>query len=411
MRILIVSEDIPAPKMGGLAKHALNLARALVRAGHEVDILGNAQQPLSAAGSEGEFGGRFYGELDGHLYGWKELALGAFMPPRRLWVARRFARIIMRHAPRYDVVHYHGHHPNVALHIPKHVNFIQTRHDQGGDCIISMRFHKGQICENTDPAACAGCLREKPNAAQKLVSSFAVSKLRQETAEGYRRHKTVFVSDLLHRNFARAVGPGTWGKVIHNFIDSQAVERARQAASLRQRSPHLNVFIAGKLTASKGIEPFLRELAPRIPANMRVAIAGDGDSAARLKKEFEGEQIRFLGWCSPEATMENAASADAIVVPSVWEDPCPSTIFEGLLLGKPTFALARGGAPELSMYAAPGQLHLHADMKSLVNDLVSESEYHSYPQPEPGLGGVDRAVDELMQVYKLPPGSLAAVAA
>lgn len=55
MRILLVSEDIPYPNMGGLAKHVLNLARALVRAGHQVDLLGNADNPIEVCGDEGIF--------------------------------------------------------------------------------------------------------------------------------------------------------------------------------------------------------------------------------------------------------------------------------------------------------------------------------------------------------------------
>ncbi len=126
MRILVVSEDIPYPNMGGLAKHALNLARALVRAGHEVDILGGDQHALEVAGDEGKFGGQFFGELNGHHAGWKELTLGMLLPPKRTWVAKRFAGTILRHAHRYDVIHYHGHVPNVARFVPAGINFIQT---------------------------------------------------------------------------------------------------------------------------------------------------------------------------------------------------------------------------------------------------------------------------------------------
>ena len=72
MRILLVSEDIPYPNMGGLAKHVLNLARALVRAGHHVDLMGNTEHPISVCGEEGEFGGGFFCELSGHHAGWKE---------------------------------------------------------------------------------------------------------------------------------------------------------------------------------------------------------------------------------------------------------------------------------------------------------------------------------------------------
>jgi glycosyltransferase involved in cell wall biosynthesis len=413
MRILLVSEDIPYPNMGGLAKHVLNLARALMRAGHKVDLLGGDQHPINVAGDEGRFieqsGGRFFGELSGHMAGWKEIRFGMFMPPRRTWLARRFARIILRHASRYDVVHYHGHVPNVALYIPPSVNFVQTRHDHGSECIMNTRFRDGAICLSTNPADCASCRRAHPNAIQRSVSTVAVVRFRREVADSFRCHKTIFVSDMLRRNFTRTLGPGPWGAVLHNFIDVARLEKARRAASAASAQENFQVFIAGKLYPEKGIGRFLHELAPRMPDHMRVTIAGDGGDEARLRAEFEGERIRFLGWCTPEQTLESAAAAHAIVVPSVWEDPCPSTIFEGLLLGKPTFALARGGAPELSMYASsPEQLHLHDDMPSLVTDLIGFDHTIRLPLPDQSQGSADLAAQRLLEIYQLPPGRLIA---
>ena len=132
LRVLIVTEDIPYPSLGGLAKHAMTLARALISAGHQVDVLGGDQHPLEVAGEEGEFAGHFFGELHGHLSGWGERRLGMFVLPRKRWIAQKFAQRIMARASDYDVIHYHGHFPNVGKYIPRHVNFVQTRHDQGG---------------------------------------------------------------------------------------------------------------------------------------------------------------------------------------------------------------------------------------------------------------------------------------
>jgi glycosyltransferase involved in cell wall biosynthesis len=406
MRILIVSEDIPYPNMGGLAKHALNLARALVRAGHEVDVLGGDQHPIEVAGEERNFGGRFFGELNGHLAGWKEVRLGVFMPLKLTWVARRFARIILCHAPRYDAIHYHGHIPNVARYIPAGINFIQTRHDQGSDCLINTRFRNDAICESSDPALCASCKTTHPNALQRVVSTAAVVRFRSETAQAFRRHKTIFVSDMLHRNLQRTLGSGKWGTVMHNFVDLAAIKRARESAKPAPLSGPLEVFLAGKLYPAKGIEAFLRELIPHLKANLRITVAGDGGQEARLRAELESDQIRFLGWCTPEKTLALASSAHAIVVPSVWEEPFGATTLEGLLLGKPTFALARGGTPELAIYAAsPQQLRLHPDMQSLVRDLVSFCPQNDYGTIEDGLGGADRAAQQLLHIYRLPPGS------
>lgn len=403
MRILIVSEDIPSPSMGGLAKHALTLARALVRAGHEVDILGADTHPIEVCGDEGKFGGRFFGELNGHHAGWKEISFGMFMPPKRTAIARHFARIILQHAPRYDVIHYHGHIPNVARYLPPEINFVQTRHDQGSDCFRHTRFRDGEICRLADPAACAVCIQPHPNALQRAVSKAAVVRFRKEVAESFSKHKTVFVSDMLRRNLTRTLGPGQWGTTVHNFVDRPALERIREAAQTLPASGEFQVFIAAKLYPAKGVRQFLAALKPRMPSNMRVTIAGDGADEAALRAEFESGQIQFLGWCSMDKTLALAATSTAVVVPSVWEEPCATTVLEGLFLGKPTFALHRGGTPELMMYAAePGQLRLHPDMPSLVADLIAFDPSTRYGSAPAGLGSADNAVQQLLQIYRLP---------
>lgn len=404
MRILIVSEDIPYPSMGGLAKHALTLARALVREGHVVDLLGADQHPIDVCGEEAHFGGRFFGELHGHHAGWKEISFGMFMPPKRTSIAKHFAKIILRHAERYDVVHYHGHIPNVARFIPAHINFVQTRHDQGSDCFRHTRFRDGVICNSLDPGDCAGCIRSHPNALQRAVSRLAVVRFRREVAESFSMHKTVFVSDMLLRNVSRTLGPGPWGTTVHNFVDRAELERLREAARSLPPSSDFHVFIASKLYPAKGVRQFLAALAPRLPSNMRVTIAGDGSDEAALRAEFESGQIQFLGWCAPDKTLTLAATCTAVVVPSVWEEPCATTILEGLFLGKPTFALRRGGTPELAIYAAErGQLRLHQDMQSLVDDLISFDPATTYSRAPEGLGSAENAVQKLLPIYRLPP--------
>jgi glycogen(starch) synthase len=406
MRILMVSEDVPAPAMGGLARHALTLARALVRAGHEVDFLGSGEVPLEAAAGEADFGGRFIGELRGHYSGWKEVRLGMYMPPRRSWLARNLARSIMRHARAYDVVHYHGHIPNVALHIPQDINFVQTRHDQGSECLLNTRFARGQVCTTTNPMACGGCRTANPNPVQSLVSAVAVNIYRREVAQAFRRHKTVFVSDMLRFNFTRVMGAEPWGVTVHNFIDRDTLLQSWREAPARDDGK-LSLFMAGKLYAAKGIEAFLRELAPRLSQQVTLTIAGDGDDLARLRAEFASEQVRFLGWCSQEQVLQHTAAAHAVIVPSVWEEPCATTILEALALGRATFALARGGTPELRRYAAPGQLRLFPDMSSLVTAALAYQPGTTYP-PISAEAGVERAVQSLLTLYRLPPGSFGA---
>jgi len=220
MRILLVSEDVPHPAMGGLGKHAVTLARALAAEGHEVDLMGSRRFPYDdAARAEMALPGEFFADLRWRFGGWKEQALGFFNPLRRAVLARDFARIIMARARDYDVIHYHGHVPDVAAFIPADVNFVQTRHDQGADCLVHTRFRRGAICTETDPAACAGCVgKTPPGAIRRALSAAAVRQYRERVKRAFRAHKVIFVSEMLRRNFARTAGKEEWGVVVHNFL-------------------------------------------------------------------------------------------------------------------------------------------------------------------------------------------------
>ena len=408
MRILLVSEDIPYPSMGGLAKHVLTLARALVKAGHEVDLLGGDQHPFEVAGEEGQFGGLFFGELHGHLSGWKESKIGVYLPPKRPWIARKMAQCIMTHAANYDVIHYHGHFPNIAKYIPLHINFVQTRHDQGGDCLKHTRFRDGEICNRLNPADCAACITSQPNVLQQAISAFAVRSYRRDVAEAFQRHKTIFVSDKLRQNFARVAGSGEWGAVVNNFVDQEKLRATLQAkpASINVEGEKLKLFVTGKLYPPKGIDILLQTLAPIMPANMQLIVAGDGPEEARLRNQFESDQITFLGWCDYPTVLTYAAASDVVIVPSIWEEPFGTTILEGLLLEKPTFVLDRGGNPEMQAYQQyPGQLHLYADIEALIKELVHfQPKPHTNPTRD-GRGGVDNVIQRLLEIYRTPAGA------
>lgn len=403
----MVSEDLPSVGMGGLARHVLSLSRALVAAGHHVDLMGNDDIPLSAAGEEFEFDGHFFPELHGQFEGWKEMTLGVFMPPKRSAIARRFAKAIMRRAPHYDAIHYHGHLPNIARHVPAGVNFIQTRHDQGSDCLIHTRFKRGRICRTSDPRNCAECRTWQPNALQRTVSTIAVTRFRNEVAEGFKRHKTVFVSDLLRQNLARGFGRGNWGVTVHNFVDQSLVKSARATSLDVSGDAPLRVFIAAKLYPAKGVEAFLEALAPRMIDDMVVEVAGDGTDEQRLRERFP--QVRFHGWQDWQATLGLAARAHAIVVPSLCEEACPSTVLEGLLLGKIVFALKLGGTPELAAYeSGPSQLRLYDMMSELVDALLAFRPRPDHPLAPRSPTGAAEAAGQMLALYRLPPGPIAA---
>jgi glycogen(starch) synthase len=408
MRILMVSEDLPSLGMGGLARHVLSLSRALMSAGHQVDLMGSDDVPIAAAGADFTFEGRFFPELRGQFDGWKEMTLGVFVPAKRSVIARRFARAVMRRARHYDAIHYHGHLPNIARFIPPGVNFIQTRHDQGSDCLIHTRFKRGRICRSTDERHCADCRTWQPNILQRAVSSIAVKRFRHEVIKGFRRHKTVFVSDLLQQNLSRSFGAGHWGVTVHNFVDSEQLKATRAQAVIPANDGLLRVFIAAKLYPAKGVESFLDALSKRQDhaSNIDIDIVGDGSDEQRLRDHFPF--ARFHGWQDWQSSLKLAARAHAIVVPSVCEEACPSTVLEGLLLGKTVFALKLGGTPELAAYqSGPSQLRLHDTLRELVDALLLFRPRPDYPLSPRTPTGAAEAAGRLLALYRLPPGPLA----
>lgn len=405
MKILMVSEDLPAEGMGGLARHVLALSHALTAAGHQVDLMGNDDVPISAAGKEFDLDGHFIPALHGQFQGWKEFSLGCFIPFKRSVIAGRFAHAILRHAGHYDVIHYHGHLPNIAYFIPSDINFIQTRHDQGSDCLIHTRFTRGEICDATDPSVCAQCRSQRPNPLQRMASASAVRQFRSQVAIGFKRHKTVFVSDFLKRNVARTLGPGPWGVTVNNFVDTLALQVARTTADRSDNDGRLNVFIAAKLYPAKGVAQFLDALQPSQQPRLQLRIAGDGPDQEALRERFP--QVNFLGWRSGSESLQLAAAAQVIVVPSMCEEACASTIIEGLLLGKTVFALNLGGTPELKRYeSAPMQLRLYSDMAALVAGLLTFQPHPDFsPLPNATMSATE-AAGRLLALYRLPPGPI-----
>lgn len=403
LRILMVSEDIPHPKLGGLGKHAIALGNALIQAGHQVDLFGNNLWPYAQQAGDVAFRGRFFPALNVRHAAWKERQLGFFNYYRRAFLARRFARAIMKVADRYDVIHYHGHLPILANYIPAHVSFVQTRHDQGSDCLTHTRFRNGDVCRETDPHACAACATARPNMVQCTLSAASVARWRGEVRQAFRRHKVVFVSQFLRDNLARTLGAmeGPTMHTVHNFIDHRALARAVTDNACDRPPP--DIFIAARVDEAKGVRAFLAAVDGRLPPGRRVTVAGDGPDLANLRQRFTGDWIEFLGWTPYNEVVCLTAKSNAALVPSILEEPCGTTILEALALGRPVFAIARGGTPELTAYEQfPGQLRLFNDMNALADSVVN---WPNPATPDPDIGNgrvadVESAIGQLEAVYR-----------
>ena len=402
MKILMVSEDLPGAQIGGLGKHVVSLSNALLEQGHEVDIMGRSDRFRADSAAQIGFKGRLLPAFAFARPGWKESQLGFFNPVKRPWFARSIARALLREAGRYDVVHYHGHLPLVGRYVPRGVNFVQTRHDQGSECVVHLRFKQEHACTALDARDCASCIHPAPNSLRRSVSAMAVRRYRSETAESFSRHKTIFVSEFLRRAFLRAVPGADLSRacVIHNFI-RYGYLRARAAAP--DEVVRGEVLLVGRIDDGKGFGEFLAQVQGWLPAQARVTIIGDGPLRPRLEQKYAGPQVRFLGWRDYDEVIRRSARSHVLVIPSVLEEPCGTTVLEALALGKQCLALARGGTPELAAYQYyDGQLQLAETMPRLVERLVGMLGRApvTVPLPDSFPMDVSCAIPQILDLYR-----------
>jgi len=404
MRILLVSEDLPGAQVGGLGKHVVTLGNALLGRGHLVRILGRNDCGLDGAAQIG-FRGEFLPGFDYAHAGWKEKQLGVFNPLKRPYFARKIAAAIDRHAASFHVVHYHGHLPLVGLYVDPDINFVQTRHDQGSECLVHLRFRDGDVCTTRAARDCSACIRQDAGALRKTVTALAVDGYRQASARAFAARKTVFVSDFLRRQFLRAV-PGAdlaRCRVIPNFVDYAALRAAAASAPAPRAG---EVALVGRIDAGKGFGEFLAAAGGALPAHACITIAGDGPERRLLEERHAGPQVRFLGWQAYPDALALSARSQLCVVPSLCEEACSTTVLEALALGKPVLALARGGTPELASYQHyPGQLQLAGSMAALAEGLYAALAAPQPAQPQrqplPERFGADAAIviDRLADLY------------
>ncbi|HEU4371869.1 MAG TPA: glycosyltransferase family 4 protein, partial [Telluria sp.] len=190
----MASEDLPGERIGGLGKHVVTLANALLASGHDVAILGRNDAGSGDCAAQIGFRGRFIAGFDYRHPGWKELQMGVFNPLKRPWFARKIAGAIDAHAGGFDVVHYHGHLPMVGLHVDPATNFVQTRHDQGSECLTHLRFRDDAVCTTVAPRDCSACIADNAGALRKAVTALAVDSYRGQSAAAFAARKTIFVS-------------------------------------------------------------------------------------------------------------------------------------------------------------------------------------------------------------------------
>lgn len=170
-------------------------------------------------------------------------------------------------------------------------------------------------------------------------------------------------------------------RVVHNVSD---LSRFGHGRDLRQElgyvSGEILVLYMGQMIRQKGIEMFIA-MARRIAnPDVRFLMAGAIRDTVGAYSETEvadlvarDPRLRYLGYRTDAENLY--ATADIMVMPSQWEEPCAMILFESAAAGKPIVATATGGTPEIVRPEETGFLVERDDidgMKTYVERLIND---------------------------------------
>lgn len=134
-------------------------------------------------------------------------------------------------------------------------------------------------------------------------------------------------------------------------------------SKIHRNDLHLNqhdfiMLFSGRVTQEKGIMELIEAMNQlKDYQSIKLLVIGssfygnadnENDFAKSLKEKAEPlkDNIIFTGFI-PYSEMPNYLSiADVAVVPSIWDDPFPTTVLEAQAMGLPVIATRRGGIPE-----------------------------------------------------------------
>lgn len=242
-------------------------------------------------------------------------------------MARRVGRVL--DAERPDVVNVHNAQGfSVAVWVAaarRGIPVVQTLHDYYTGCANSSMFRAGRNCE----VPCAACrLLGVP---RRLLSD-----------------RPAVVTTVSRRLFERIRAAGVFRGVrdVRVIVNANAPEPAPPLAARPTGARPLRLGFLGRLEPVKGLEVLLDVVRRFPPDAVTAAVGGRGDPAyeAVLRGAYAGPQVTFHGFVEPRRFL---AGLDALVVPSLWEEPLSRVSHEAMELGVPVIASRIGGIPEI----------------------------------------------------------------
>ncbi|WP_321426543.1 glycosyltransferase family 4 protein [uncultured Bacteroides sp.] len=149
-------------------------------------------------------------------------------------------------------------------------------------------------------------------------------------------------------------------KVVYNGIDLEKFKSPFHS-EINRKNFHLSeddfvVVYTGRIESIKGVKELLEAFSLLSDyEKIKLLIVGGGNGNINEGKFFSEmnelassmpEQVFFTGFQPYEKISSILSFCDLAVVPSIWEDPFPTTVLESLAAGLPLIVTRSGGIPE-----------------------------------------------------------------
>lgn len=369
MRLLLLAQFFP-PDIGGEERHVFNLANTLANRGHEVAVATQcvAGLPQRETLPSGVRVHRFITMAMG-LPGVYATDRQHHLPFPDPLGTHNLARILRWERP--DVVHAHNWIINSILPLrrrtARHAEFglVLTLHDYSNVCATKRLMQNGSVCAGPRKAKCVKCAIGHYGPIVGSVTATATAAMRpwKERAIDY----IVSVS--------RAVATGNGiidsptARVIPNFILDSVLDDACVASS-ETAQPELPIdpflLFVGDLSSEKGVPTLLRAYSALGPSRPPLVLVGKRtpDTPTNLPR---GAEMHFE-WAH-ENIMVAFRRCLAAVLPSVWPDPCPTTVLEAMASGRPVITTSTGGMVDMIIHEESGLLVPPGDKRALTASL------------------------------------------
>ncbi len=358
MKVLLLSQFYP-PIIGGEERHVRTLAIELTRRGHDVSV-GTLVVPGTSEGTTVEDGVTIHRlrSLTSRLAGLYAEQSRPHLPPLPDPVlSRGLAALVKRLDP--EVVHAHNWILNSYLPVAvrRHTPVVLTLHDYSDRCSTKRLVYDGRLCSGPAPRKCLGCAAAHYGPLKGAVTALGVA-----AALPVRRRK---VSQYLTVSAAVATGNGLEEagvpyEVVPNFVPDGLEGPVRLRPDFAPAGPYL--FFAGDLTREKGLHTLLaayESLGPDAPA-LLVAGRRAPDTPTTLPAG-----VTLVEDLKHEQVLAAFAHALAAALPSVWPDPCPTTVLEAMALGVPVVTTTTGGMVDMVENGVSGLLVEPGDAPAL----------------------------------------------